>query len=72
MRYTFGWNICFVSIDAGAQVAVMLLAFGPCVETLPMVGTGYVLWVELLVQRRLCPIFVNSVGLPDIHEYSMG
>ena len=35
-----------------------------------MVGTGYVLWVELLVQRRLCPIFVSSVGLPDIHEYS--
>ena len=31
MRYTFGWNIYFVSIDVGAQVAVMLLAFGPCV-----------------------------------------
>ena len=31
MRYTFGWNIYFVSIDAGAQVAVILLAFGPCV-----------------------------------------
>ena len=29
--YTFGWNIYFVSIDAGAQVAVILLAFGPCV-----------------------------------------
>ena len=29
-------------------------------------------WVELLVQRRLCPIFVNSVGLLDIHEYSTG
>ena len=39
-------------------------------------------WVELLVQRRLCPIFVKSgvlkkgtqwsgVGLPDIHEYSV-
>ena len=25
------------------------------------------IWVELPVQRRLCPIFVNSVGLPDIH-----
>ena len=24
-------------------------------------------WVELLVQRRLCPIFVSHVGLPDIH-----
>ena len=30
------------------------------------------IWVELPIQRRLCPIFVNSVGLPDIHEYSAG
>ena len=30
------------------------------------------IWVELLVQRRLCPIFMNSVGLPDIHEYFVG
>ena len=29
-------------------------------------------WVELPVQRRLCSIFVNSVGLPDIHKYSAG
>ena len=29
-------------------------------------------WVELPVQRRLCPIFMNGVGLPDIHEYSTG
>ena len=28
--------------------------------------------VELLVQRRLCPIFVKNVGSPDIHEYSAG
>ena len=28
--------------------------------------------VELLVQERLCPIFVSSVGSPDIHEYSTG
>ena len=35
------------------------------------VGTGGS-WVELLVQRRLCPIFVNSVGSPYIHEYSAG
>ena len=37
-----------------------------------MIGTGDVLWVELPVQRRLCPIFVSMVGLPDIHEYSAG
>ena len=31
MRYTFGWDIHIVSIDAGAQVAIILLVFGPCV-----------------------------------------
>ena len=36
------------------------------------VGTGYVLKVELLVQRRLCPIFVRDVGSPDIHESFRG
>ena len=36
------------------------------------VGTGYVLRVELLVQRRLCPIFVRDVGSPDIQEYFRG
>ena len=36
------------------------------------VGTGYVLRVELLVQRRLCSIFVRDVGSPDIHEYFRG
>ena len=32
------------------------------------VGIGYVLRVELPVQRRLCPIFVRDVGSPDIYE----
>ena len=31
-----------------------------------------VLWVELPVQRRLCPIFVRNVGSPDIHECFLG
>ena len=35
-----------------------------------MVGTGFVPWVELPVQRSLYPIFMSGVGLPDIHEYS--
>ena len=62
-----------MSIDAGAQVAIILLACGPCVVlVIVIVGTGYVLWVELPVQKRLCPIFVSGVGLPDIHEYSAG
>ena len=60
-----------MSIDAGAQVAIILLAFGPC-EVIVNFGTSYVLWVELPVQRRLCLIFVSSVGLPDILEYSAG
>ena len=42
------------------------------VWSLLIVGTGFVPWVELPVQRRLCSIFVSSVGLPDIHEYSAG
>ena len=29
-------------------------------------------WVELPVQGRLCSIFVSSVGLLDIQEYSAG
>ena len=29
-------------------------------------------WVELLIQGRLYPIFVNRVGLPDLHEYFAG
>ena len=60
-----------MSIDAGALVAIILLAFGPC-EVIVNFGTGYVLWVELPVQRRLCPTFTSSVGLPDIHEYFAG
>ena len=29
-------------------------------------------WVELPIQRRLCPIFVKDVGSPDIHECFRG
>ena len=60
-----------MSIGAGAQGAIILLAFGPCM----VIGDywdKFVPWVELPVQRRLCPIFVSGVGLPDIHEYSVG
>ena len=53
-----------MSIDLWAQEAL----FTHVID----VGTGYVFWVELLVQRRLCPIFVSRVGLPDIQEYSAG
>ena len=30
------------------------------------------IWVELPVQRRLCPIFVRNAGSPDIHECFRG
>ena len=40
------------------------------VWSLLIIVTGFVLSVELSVQKRLCPIFVSGVGLPDIHEYS--
>ena len=42
------------------------------VWSLLIVGTCFVPWVELPVQRRLCPIFMSGVGLPDIYEYSTG
>ena len=45
--------------------------FYSCICLLMLFGTGGS-WVELPVQGRLCPIFVSSVGLPDIHEYSVG
>ena len=44
--------------------------FYSCICPMMLCGTGYVLWIELPVQRRLCPIFMSSVRLPDIHEYS--
>ena len=61
----------FVSIDAGAQVAIILLACGLCV-VIVIVGTGFVPWVELPIQRRLYSIFMSGVGLPNIHEYFAG
>ena len=60
-----------MSIDAGAQVAIILLACRPCVVIVDY-WDRFVPWVELPVQRRLCLIFVSSVGLPDIPEYSAG
>ena len=56
-----------MSIGVWAQVTVLLMYMSYDVD----VGTCGS-WVELPVQRRLCPIFVNSVRLPDIHEYSAG
>ena len=60
-----------MSIDARVQVAIILLACGPCVVIVNCLGQVLYL-VELPVQRRLCSIFVSGIGLPDIHEYSAG
>ena len=41
------------------------------IGSIALFGTGifrFFIWVELPVQRRLCPIFVRIVGSPDIHE----
>ena len=50
---------------------LFLLACGPDVVIVNCLGQ-VVFWVELPVQRRLCPVFVSGVGLLDIHEYSAG
>ena len=59
-----------VSIEAWVQVAI-LLARGPAVVIVNCLGQ-VVFGVDLPIQRRLCPIFMSGVGLPDIHEYSAG
>ena len=54
-----------MSIDAGAQVAIILLACRPYVVIVNCLGQviyRLCIWVELPVQRRLCPIFVSRVG----------
>ena len=57
-----------------AQVAVLLmyLNIGLLGQVIYKLYTGYVLRVELPVQRRLCPIFVRDVGSLGIHERFRG
>ena len=50
---------------------LILIVYGPDVVIVNCLGQ-VALWVELPVQRRLCPVFVSGVGLPNIHEYSAG
>ena len=63
-----------MSIGLWAQVAVLLMDYyiGLLGHVIYKLYTGYVLRVELPVQRRLCPIFVRDVGSPDIHELFHG
>ena len=59
-----------MSIGLWAQVAILLMDcyIGLLGQVIYRLDTGYVLRVELLVQRRLYPIFVRDVGSPGIHE----
>ena len=50
---------------------LFLSVYGPGVVVVDCLGQ-VVCWVELPVQRRLCPIFMSGVGLLDIHDYSAG
>ena len=52
-------------------MTIILLACGPFVVIVNCLGQ-VVVWVELPVQKKLCPIFMSVVGLPDIHDYSTG
>ena len=70
------FDICY-SYNAGAQEVILfnIVVLRPRV-VIVYIGIGDIyrccIWVELPVQRRLCPIFVRDVGSPDIHEYSAG
>ena len=55
----------------GPKWSIILLTCGPGVVIVNCLG-HVVFWVELPVQRKLCPIFVSGVRLPDVHEYSAG
>ena len=43
-----------------------------CTCLMRLVLGQVVVWVKLPVQRRLYPICMSGVGLPDIHDYSTG
>ena len=47
-----GWDIYFVSIDAGAREAISLLAFGPCV-VIVIVGTSCTLGIAPCTKETL-------------------
>ena len=50
---------------------LILIVYEPNVVMRLVLGQ-VVVWVELPVKRRLCPIFMSGVMLPDIHDYSAG
>ena len=58
-----------MSINAGAQVAIILLACGPCIVIVNCWGMFYTLGRAPCTNETLSDF---RVGLPDIHEYSTG
>ena len=60
-----------MSIDAGAQVAIILFAIGPYVVILNCLGQVFYLGRAPRTKETL-PIFMSGVRLPGIHEYSAG
>ena len=57
---------------------LILIVYGPGVifvkylDRLPCDWDMFYTLGRAPVQRKLCPIFMSGVGLPDIHEYSTG
>ena len=43
-----------------------------CTCLMRLVLGQVVVWVDLPVQKRLYPIFMSGVGLPNIHDYFAG
>ena len=50
---------------------LILFVCGLGVVVVKIIGTGCILG-RAPRTRRLCPIFMSGVGLPDVHEYSAG
>ena len=61
----------FVSIDVGAQVAIILLACGPYVVIVDY-WDRFCTFGRAPRKKETLPDFVSGVGLPDVHEYSAG
>ena len=59
-----------MSIDAWAQVAIFTRTWTWCGRCKMLRQVVY--WVELPVQRRLCPIFVSGVGLTGCQRDTPG
>ena len=73
MRYTFGWDMFVVSINAGSKwpFLLILIVYGPCVAILNCLGQVLYLGRASCTKETL-PDFLEWCRLPDIHEYSAG